>query len=129
MIERLKKVIEERNLVSVMNNTKWEKLANSLMDLGKDEPYVRVKDIYDEESSGFSLFDWTFSEYSPSRLEWVDISPIRKVRRGRLVADFEIDNTEIVHEAILKSQVPYSMEGNNFRVWGYFEAGTIPEFL
>ena len=100
------------------------------MDLEEKEPFVRIRDIYDEgEPNGFSLFDWTFSEYSSERLMWVDISPIRKVRRGRLVKDEIVDNSEYVLAALLSTKTPYSMSGINYRVWGYYEAGRTPEFL
>ena len=129
MHQDLLTTINKRSLISVMNNSKWAKLANALMNLEKMEPFVRIKDIYEDEPSGFSLFDWTFSEYNPARLEWVDINPIQKVHRGRLISDLEVDVTELVLNAILSTKIPYSKEESYFRIWGYYEAGKVPDFL
>lgn len=60
-----------------MNNTKWNRFGSAICNEPKLEPLVRIKDLLNEDSSGFSLIDWIFSEFDPARLEWVDITPIK----------------------------------------------------
>jgi hypothetical protein len=125
----LLKIINERNLVSVMNNTKWKRLAKAITAERELEPFVRSKDIIDESITGFSLNDWGFTEYNPAIFEWLDIDPIKRNRVGGLVPDIETDITSFILQALAESNVPYSKEGNYFRVWGYYVSGKVPTFL
>ena len=82
-----------------------------------------------ESITGFSLNDWGFTEYNPAIFEWLDIDPIKRNRVGGLVPDIETDITSFILQALAESNVPYSKEGNYFRVWGYYVSGKVPTFL
>jgi len=125
----LLKIVNERNLVSVMNNTKWKRFAKAITAEKHLEPFVRSKDINDESITGFSLNDWGFIDYNPAIFEWVDIDPIKRKRVGGLVPDIETDITSFIVSALTESNVPYSKEGNYYRVWGYYVSGSVPTFL
>ena len=112
-----------------MNNTKWIRFASAICSEAKYEPFVRIKDLLTEESSGFSLMDWTFSEFNPARLEWVDIDPIKREHLGKLIPDKETDISDYVKKALIQSNTPYSIEGKYFRIWGYHEPTKSPKFV
>lgn len=123
------KIVNERNLVSLMNDTKWKKFAKAITAQEELEPFVRSKDITDETISGFALKDWGFTDYNPAIIEWVDIDPIKRKYVGRLAPDIEMDITGYILNALAESNVPYSKEGEYFRVWSYYVAGQVPKFL
>lgn len=129
MHEKLLRLIEERNLVSVMNNTKWNKFGIEICSESKFEPFVRIKDLLSQEPSGFALMDWTFSEFNPARVEWVDIDPVKREYLGKLIPDKETDISGYIKKALIQSNTPYSIEGKYFRIWGYHEPTKIPRFM
>ncbi|WP_354667916.1 DUF6678 family protein [Paraglaciecola arctica] len=49
--------INEHNFVSVMNNTKWNKLATLIESDPQKEPSVSVKFLNEVEPTGYSLMD------------------------------------------------------------------------
>jgi len=123
------KMIDERSLVSAMNRTKWERLAQAITQESELEPTVRMQELGEEEPSGFSLLDWKFSEFNPALVEWIDIDPIKRKRAGGLVPDIETDVSAYILDALKNSNVPYSMEDGMYRVWGYYEPASAPNFV
>ena len=87
--EKIKQVLEERNLTSFMNNTKWKELIDSIMENMRDIP-IQYKTIFDEEEP--SVY-WTidtdehFFHMNMSVVEWFKIrSKFEKViGQGRLI--------------------------------------------
>lgn len=123
------KMIDDRNLVSAMNNTKWKRLAQAITTDREFEPFASVKDLDEAESDGFSLLDWKFSEFNPALIEWVDIDPIKRKRVGGLIPDIETDVSSYVLAALKTSNVPYSIEDGMYRVWGYYDPASAPSFV
>ena len=123
------KMIDDRKLVSAMNRTKWDRLAQAITVDSEFEPNVREKDLDEAEPSGFCLIDWTFSEFNPALIEWIDIDPIKRKRVGALVPDIETDVSTYILDALKNSNVPYSIEGGKYRVWGYYDPSDAPNFV
>ncbi|XVG96510.1 DUF6678 family protein [Eubacteriales bacterium KG125] len=46
--EKIKQVVEERNLTFFMNNTKWKELIDSIMEKMRGIP-IKYKTVFDEE--------------------------------------------------------------------------------
>ena len=122
-------MISDRNLVSAMNNTKWIKLANAITADNGSEPTARVKNLDEVEPSGYSLLDWNFSEFNPALIEWIDIDPVKRKRLGALVPDKKMDVSNYIVEALKASNVPYSIENEMYRVWGYYDPAIAPDFV
>jgi hypothetical protein len=122
-------IIEKRNLVSIMNNTKWYELASEMDSNPEKEPTVSVKSIFEDQATGFSLMDWEFGIKNCTAFEWLDINPIQKIRVGSLVADKQISLHTYIENLLKKHGILYSIEGECFRVWGYHETGKPPKFV
>jgi len=123
------KFIDENNYVSVMNNTKWNKLGVAIEANEDKEPCVRVKFLFEDEPTGYSLMDWNFENHNCTLFEWIDIDPIKKIRIGGLVPDKEIDLSTHVLEILSQNNIPYSIENGMYRVWGYYASGNVPVFV
>jgi hypothetical protein len=121
--------INEHNLVSVMNNTKWNKLATAIVANDNKEPCVRVKFLRENEPTGFSLMEWNLEVHNCTLFEWIDIDPIKRIRVGGLVPDKEINLTSHVLEILNQNNIPYSIENGMYRVWGYYTSGNVPTFV
>ncbi|WP_444894538.1 DUF6678 family protein [Microbulbifer sp. TRSA001] len=121
MNEETLKFIEERRLVSYMNKTKWRELANAITSNSDFEPQVRLKYLRDLEAMpGFSLLDWEWVRYGQSNcIEWMDIDPFKRERRGNLLSDRITDFSGFIATVLKKYNIPYSFENGCYRVWGY----------
>jgi len=64
-----------------------------------------------------------------SCIEWIEIDPVKSERIGRLVPDKKTDYSEFVVSVLLKNNIPYSINGPNYKVWGYANTSEQPEFV
>jgi hypothetical protein len=129
MNEKYLKIINERQLVSVMNKTKWRELCHDFEKLHSLYISVKYKLISSEEILGFSAVWWNEIYEESSAIEWIDFNPIISKYRGRLVAPKETDMSYEILAILKKHGIKYSMEGSYFRVWGYLNQHTNPVFL
>ncbi|WHI50488.1 hypothetical protein P3339_18910 [Microbulbifer sp. MLAF003] len=129
MNEVLSKVIDQRQLVSVMNKTKWRELCSLFADQGDASPEVRYKLIYEDKILGFSKVWWDELFGDSVAIEWIDFDSYEHEFRGRLVSDKDTDISSGILEVLHKFNIPYSIEGKYYRVWGYINADSNPEFV
>ena len=129
MNKKLIKVIAERQLVSVMNQTKWRELCQEFSKNNTLDPSVRYKLIYSDEIFGFSPVWWNELLREASAIEWLDFNPIELEPRGRLVSPKETDISNEILTILKRHNVPYSMEQSYIRVWGYFNQSEHPVFV
>ncbi len=124
MNPKLIKYLQKEKITSVLNNTKWNRLFEELQSVGVYLKFQR-KDLLESES----LY-WDSDIYhvfgGVEVIEWLTISGVEEIPQGRLLKPKVIDNSELVEKAICKANLPYSIEGSDFRVWGYLRAGTSP---
>ena len=123
------KLVNQRQLVSVMNKTKWTELCNSFDCENKASPNVRYKLIYSEQEFGFSKIWWNQLLHECEAIEWIDFRLVLREHRGNLLPDKEIDISKQIKEALQAHDIPYSVEGENLRVWGYISAENSPVFV
>jgi hypothetical protein len=92
---------------------------------------TRFKFLRDTEAEiSFSFADWEcVCKGDSSCIEWMEIDPIMKERRGQLMPDKETDFSEYIGSQLSGSNIPYSIESGKFRVWGYFYPCCQPEFV
>ena len=129
MDERYHKIINDRQLVSVMNKTKWRELCHDFEKLHSLNISVRYKLISSEETLGFSSVWWDeILEESPG-IEWLEFNPIVFEHRGLLVEDKKTERIDEILTVLKKHRIKYSMQGPNFRVWGYISQEESPEFV
>ncbi|CCN46535.1 conserved hypothetical protein [Vibrio nigripulchritudo MADA3029] len=129
MSEKYRKIINDRQLVSAMNKTKWRELCVGFEALQSLNISVRYKLISSDEIYGFSTVWWDeVFEESPF-IEWLDFNPIVYEHQGRLVAAKETDRRNEILAVFEKYGIRYSLHETHFRVWGYLSQDTNPEFV
>lgn len=112
--------INNNQLASVMNKTKWRELAELMTSNNDFSPVVRVKYLLDNELGGFSHLDWDWMKFGDSReIEWLEIDPMRRDYVGMLVNKKEFDFTEWVRAALLSKTIPFDETDGIFKIRGY----------
>ncbi len=68
------KTMNERQLASCLNKTKWRELAFAMTGFEGFEPMVRLKYLGEDEPFGdFALLDWEWVKLGQSsHIEWMD---------------------------------------------------------
>ena len=129
MNDDILKLVNQRQLVSVMNMTKWTELCNSFGSQDAISPNVRYKFISGDKIFGFSKVWWSQLLIECQAIEWIDFELVEREYRGKLVSDKETDISEYIKSVFQAHSVPYSIEGKCFRVWGYISAKNNPVFV
>ena len=125
----LKHYLESEQIVSVMNNTKWNRLFEELEHIA-DLLRFRRKDLRDRESIPLH---WGRDFYHVSGgqevIEWLEISAVLERHRGQLAEPSIEDNSQTLLAALHRSGVPYCVSENVIRVWGYLRPGISPDWV
>lgn len=129
MDEDLLKIINTRQLVSVMNKTKWRELCEDFKAIQNLNIKVRYKLISTDQMFGFSPVWWHQLLEDTPAIEWLEFDPIVTKYRGRLLSDEVTDRSSEILNILKKHSIKYSKEGSYFKVWGYISAVTNPEFV
>ncbi len=129
MNEDLLKIINTRQLVSVMNKTKWRELCEEFESLQNLNIKVRYKLITTDQMFGFSPVWWRELFEETPFIEWLEFDPIVTEYRGRLISHKETDRSIEILNVLKKHSIRYSKEQSYFRVWGYISTATGPEFV
>ena len=129
MDDRHLSIINDCQLVSVMNKTKWRELCTEFEALHSLSVSVRYKLITSDEIFGFSPVWWDELFEQNRTIEWLDFDPIVKEHRGRLISDMEADRTKEILGVFHKHCIRYSIQESYFRVWGYFSQSEQPTFV
>lgn len=134
MTEKLLKYINEHQLVSYMNNTKWNEFRNAMInEMPFQPPYIYKTLFEDEDGDYFSALDGdcegcdSYDEESFNFLiycdiEWVKVKPRYYEKIGGQLAyrkvfhDAEKEFLEILH----KYNIPYEKTGDClYTIYGY----------
>jgi len=129
MNEDLLKIINTRQLVSVMNKTKWRELCGDFELIQNLNIKVRYKLITTDQMFGFSPVWWRQLLEDTPLIEWLEFDPIVAEYRGRLISDKETDRSSEILNILKKHSIRYSKEESYFKIWGYISAVTNPEFV
>ncbi|MDX3774224.1 hypothetical protein QE250_08875 [Chromatiaceae bacterium AAb-1] len=123
MDKRLLQIINQRQLASVMNQTRWQQLMSRFSALADVDPEVRYKNIDSQQIYGFSQVWWDELLQMAPAIEWLDLNPVKTEYRGRLVAPLITDYSAVIEAVIRQVKVPFTREGHYFRIWGYTDKG------
>lgn len=128
------KIVNEQQLVSVMNTTKWHKLIDGMATL-PFEPAFQLKVITQQElvPPTFSekltyVGDWQHLEiktYKFSTIEWLKIRPFIYRHVGQLVQDEKIDISHEVKQLLASVNLHFEQVNEDFIVYGYLQSKTI----
>ena len=125
--EKIRMIVEERGLYSLMNNTKWKELISAIKEKIPNIP-IKYKTLFEEDNP---VYYWTiagdehFEYLNMSSVEWFKIScEIKEIKnRGRLIEDkFIIHNKKAeIYEILEKFYIPYEYDEieNAFLIYGY----------
>jgi hypothetical protein len=128
-IKKLKKkvisLVEQKNMASNMNNTKWKELRQSVRILPFPPPY-EVKFITDTvEPESFDKDVWYIGNWDDELLfplfniEWIKVRPRYIKDRGRLIDGEVIDETDMFIDILKRYSIPYEEENGTFIIYGY----------
>lgn len=128
--ERVFKIVEEKGLGSYMNDSKWLKLQKEITKLDFTPAYLeklvtdnefRYANV-DTENISFSG-NWApyYMEGMPLffDIEYLIIVPRRKKHVGKLVNDKTVDISKELKDILIKNNIPFETDNNNFVVYGY----------
>ena len=128
---RRRRYIEREQLCSTMNATKWREAIQVLLDIPNFTVRYRAKAVR-EDAPPPDQWEGFFSHLhlgGSVDIEWLEIDPIQRIHRGALLDDLEIDRTAEVVQALHSVPVPFTLESNAIRIWGYTRPGASPEFV
>jgi len=128
-LEKLKSkvniIISQKQMYSVMNDTKWKELQQAINELLFPPPY-ELKYVTDEEDPlEFNedvtyIGDWSDEPLTPFfRIEWIKVRPRYRKYRGRLIQEELVDETEEFIYLLKKYYIPYEEKQGTFIIYGY----------
>ena len=88
------------------------------------EQYLRSDSIGDYRGN----LEWTVGSPDYRALEWVEIDPIEREHRGMLVGESDIDHTAEIVALLKNNHIPFSLENQYIRIWGYQRSGITINF-
>ena len=132
--ETVRRIVEERELCSCMNSTKWNELRTAMMQEMPFQPPYIVKFLMDDTcyaEPGFredvchtgNWYDAFAIEgegfHAELAVEWVKVRPRYLKRRGALLPP-EVISAEAEFVAILQTyNIPYEESGGVYCIFGY----------
>lgn len=116
--DELLSYINKHQLVSCMNNTKWNKLIDKITSLSGYNPRVKIKYINEELQYGFSEVWWDLVKRDGYEwIEWLEINPMVEKYRGKLIAPQIRDYSQFIENSLVN--IPHEFEEGIFRIYGY----------
>ena len=73
--------------------------------------------------------DWYYHLPEYKYIEWLEINPIHRERKGILLEDKVTDNTNYLISLLKDNNIPFSIENECLRVWGYQRPGHAIKFV
>ena len=106
--ERLARYIEREQLVSVINDTKWQRLFEALEPIQASLDFRR-KDVRGNETESERWCDDLYMMIGNSKnIEWLDIRAQQAVSHGALLQPKVEDNTPLLIQAVRRAGVRFS---------------------
>lgn len=123
---KIMKLVCERQLYSIMNDTKWNELFSAVNDL-KFPPPFQMKLIHKStpEPEKFDIDVWYLGDWSVDSwplffsIEWICVRPRYTKYRGRLVEDEVIDETQEFISILQRYSIPFEEDKGVIMIYGY----------
>ena len=116
------KIIEQRQLSPVMNDTKWLELQTAILSMTDNITY---SPIFEQVPTYLGSWEFIYENYEYSlppffKIEWIAIQPLYAVRRGRLVEPEIIDKSSMLLDILHKFHIPFEKaDEHTFVIYGY----------
>lgn len=133
MKEKVRKIVQQRNLCSYMNATKWNELRSAMLNEMPFQPPFIIKYLDTEcveeadfQSDVYYLGDWYYAfaiegAYFDASfaVEWVKVRP-RYLRRCGALIEPEMISAEDIFVALLKKySIPFEENDGVYCIYGY----------
>lgn len=135
--EKGRLIIQERGLVSYMNDTKWKELQRAVEEEMPFPPPLIIKllsetlpQIEDFPPNTYYHGDWSDESFAWGDffcIEWVKVQPFYYEYVGRLVPSRKIEDGGAFGRILGKYHIPYEKQGEIFIIYGYKKAPTPPK--
>ncbi|SHG89781.1 hypothetical protein SAMN05443549_10865 [Flavobacterium fluvii] len=128
--DKVKKIVTEKGLSSIMNDTKWLKLQSSIKKLPFPPPYIEKLILENKAFEDVQINDapeW-FGDWSPFyqegmclffAIEYMKVRPRYAEHAGNLVAPKIHDETEEFEQLLKELHIPYEEDNGTFMIYGY----------
>lgn len=124
--EKVMNAVSERQLASIMNNTKWRELQTAVLNTLPFPPPFQAKYVLVEspspsefEDDVWYLGDWVEGLMPFYNIEWIRVRPRRIVNTGRLIPPEIIDITEEFKGILKEYSIPYYCDNESIYIYGY----------
>lgn len=115
---KLQRVIVERQLCGLANDTKWDEFISAMRARKDWRPSYRYKCI-DGPPSGWDV-EWFYHLPFPFiSVEWLDISVTQQTHRGMLIPPVVTDHSPWIVELLQSIGLDYQQGGTMIRIFGY----------
>ncbi|TCJ03062.1 DUF6678 family protein [Cytobacillus praedii] len=129
---RVFEAIAERNLVSIMNDTKWRELQDAVINTLLFPPpyqgkYLLEDRLYPEE---FETDVWYWGDWKEGivpfyRVEWIRVRPRYLKHRGSLISPEIIDITDDFVNILKELSIPYRLDNDTYYIYSYISDTSI----
>lgn len=124
--EKVMNAVSERQLTSVMNNTKWKVLQSAVLNILPFPPPYQAKYILEDSPSPnefdndvWYLGDWIEGLMPFYYVEWIRVRPRYLKSKGKLIQPEIIDITEEFIGILEKHSIPYFLDNESIYIYGY----------
>ena len=116
---KVKRVIAERGLCGLANDTKWDEFISEMRSRKGWKPSYRFKCV-DEKPSSWDV-EWSYHLPFPFiSVEWFDISFLQESRERRLPSRIHVtDHSSWIEELLRRIGLDCQKGNNMIRVFGY----------
>jgi|ERR1043165_8102081 hypothetical protein len=121
--DKVRLVIEQRNLCGLANDTKWDEFLNAMRARDTWRPSYRHKCV-DGIPSPWDV-EWFYHLPFPLvSVEWIDISFVQEIKVSRLPARVElIDHSGWIEELLKQIGLDFRKGAKMIRIFGYSPRG------
>jgi hypothetical protein len=124
--KKIQAVIGEKQLCSIMNNTKWEELQSGVLNTLPFPPPYQAKYVLEEslepkyfDSDVWYLGDWVEGLSPFYAVEWIRVRPRYLRHKGILLKGEVVDITDNFRILLQNLKIPHKEENNSFYIYGY----------
>lgn len=121
--------IEERQLTSVMNETRWKRLNRALSEALCYAPPYQIKYLGEDTlfpSESLSEYELLWGEWediwmesSLQSIEWIRLRPKVLIYKGAIVDPDVCDMTDEIIFILTKERIPFIQDNKTIQIFGY----------
>ncbi len=128
--EKVRKIVAQRGLSAIMNDTKWLKLQSSIDKLPFPPAYVEKLVLEDQTFEAVQISDapdW-LGDWSPVyqegmflffAIEYIKVRPFYAEPSGRLVVPKIVDESQEFEKLLNELHIPYEEDKGTYIIYGY----------